>query len=83
MLYGWCGKKNDGVDSITCCSFALPYISCSFAYFKLTISVLNGGTGLLLWNQTRQRWVGNNRSENRAQQIREPKLRLIALKFIL
>jgi len=30
--------------------------------------------GLLLWNQTRQRWVGNNRSENRAQQIREPKL---------
>ena len=32
--------------------------------------------GLLLWNQTRQRWVGNNRSENRAQQIREPKLRI-------
>jgi hypothetical protein len=30
--------------------------------------------GLLLWNQTRQRWVGNKRSENRAQQIREPKL---------
>ncbi|XP_059456711.1 uncharacterized protein LOC132186711 isoform X2 [Corylus avellana] len=30
--------------------------------------------GLLLWNQTRQRWVGNKRSENRAQQTREPKL---------
>ncbi|XP_048336599.1 uncharacterized protein LOC107408005 isoform X4 [Ziziphus jujuba] len=30
--------------------------------------------GLLLWNQTRQRWVGNRRSESRVQQIREPKL---------
>ncbi|XP_044497004.1 uncharacterized protein LOC123219241 isoform X2 [Mangifera indica] len=30
--------------------------------------------GLLLWNQTRQRWVGNKRSENRAQQVQEPKL---------
>ncbi|XP_024021876.1 uncharacterized protein LOC21408465 isoform X1 [Morus notabilis] len=30
--------------------------------------------GLLLWNQTRQRWLGNKRSENRSQQIREPKL---------
>jgi len=30
--------------------------------------------GLLLWNQSRQRWVGNKRSENRAHQTREPKL---------
>ncbi|KAK4838927.1 hypothetical protein QYF36_017626 [Acer negundo] len=30
--------------------------------------------GLLLWNQTRQRWLGNKRSENPAQQVREPKL---------
>ncbi|KAF5466739.1 hypothetical protein F2P56_016641 [Juglans regia] len=30
--------------------------------------------GLLLWNQTRQRWVGSKRSENRVQQTREPKL---------
>ncbi|MED6143594.1 hypothetical protein PIB30_007539 [Stylosanthes scabra] len=30
--------------------------------------------GLILWNQTRQRWVGNKRSENQAQQLREPKL---------
>ncbi|KAB1218696.1 hypothetical protein CJ030_MR3G026576, partial [Morella rubra] len=30
--------------------------------------------GLLLWNQTRQRWVGNKRSEVRSQQTREPKL---------
>ncbi|KAK0597237.1 hypothetical protein LWI29_023241 [Acer saccharum] len=29
--------------------------------------------GLLLWNQTRQRWLGNKRSENPAQQVREPK----------
>ncbi|XP_061359812.1 uncharacterized protein LOC133303859 [Gastrolobium bilobum] len=30
--------------------------------------------GLVLWNQTRQRWVGNKRSENGTQQLREPKL---------
>ncbi|XWS19089.1 hypothetical protein CRYUN_Cryun32bG0101300 [Craigia yunnanensis] len=30
--------------------------------------------GLLLWNQTRQRWVGNKKSENRPRQVREPKL---------
>ncbi|PON90106.1 hypothetical protein TorRG33x02_141380, partial [Trema orientale] len=30
--------------------------------------------GLLLWNQTRQRWVGNKRSENQPPQGREPKL---------
>ncbi|XP_059640866.1 uncharacterized protein LOC132283014 [Cornus florida] len=30
--------------------------------------------GLLLWNQTRQQWVGNKRPENRAQQLREPKI---------
>ncbi|RVW16800.1 hypothetical protein CK203_013205 [Vitis vinifera] len=31
--------------------------------------------GLLLWNQTRLQWVGNKRSENQSQQIREPRLR--------
>nr|DAD27171.1 TPA_asm: hypothetical protein HUJ06_028639 [Nelumbo nucifera] len=31
--------------------------------------------GLLLWNQTRQQWVGNRRSENRTQQVQEPRLR--------
>ncbi|XP_021672561.1 uncharacterized protein LOC110659025 isoform X3 [Hevea brasiliensis] len=30
--------------------------------------------GLFLWNQTRQRWVGDKRSGNLAQQSREPKL---------
>ncbi|XP_021610374.1 uncharacterized protein LOC110613516 isoform X2 [Manihot esculenta] len=30
--------------------------------------------GVLLWNQTRQRWVGDKRSMNRAQQSQEPKL---------
>ncbi|CAJ1951275.1 unnamed protein product [Sphenostylis stenocarpa] len=30
--------------------------------------------GLILWNQTRQRWVGNKKSENRTQQLQEPKL---------
>ncbi|KAH1066515.1 hypothetical protein J1N35_031502 [Gossypium stocksii] len=30
--------------------------------------------GLILWNQTRQRWVGNKKSENQPQRAREPKL---------
>ncbi|KAK8353085.1 hypothetical protein V6Z12_A05G134500 [Gossypium hirsutum] len=30
--------------------------------------------GLIHWNQTRQRWVGNKKSENQPQQAREPKL---------
>ncbi|THG22175.1 hypothetical protein TEA_025225 [Camellia sinensis var. sinensis] len=29
---------------------------------------------LLLWNQTRLQWIGNKKSENQAQQLREPKL---------
>nr|XP_018684777.1 PREDICTED: uncharacterized protein LOC103991554 isoform X2 [Musa acuminata subsp. malaccensis] len=28
--------------------------------------------GLLLWNQTRQKWVGNKRPETQSQQVREP-----------
>ncbi|KAF3450881.1 hypothetical protein FNV43_RR06970 [Rhamnella rubrinervis] len=39
--------------------------------FELQVSCPNS---LLLWNQTRQRWVGNRRSDNCVQQIREPKL---------
>ncbi|XP_002517627.2 uncharacterized protein LOC8282328 isoform X3 [Ricinus communis] len=30
--------------------------------------------GLIVWNQTRQRWVGDKKSLNRARQSREPKL---------
>ncbi|XP_042488816.1 uncharacterized protein LOC122068972, partial [Macadamia integrifolia] len=30
--------------------------------------------GLLLWNQTRQQWIGHRRPENRTQQIQEPRL---------
>ncbi|KAJ6816616.1 uncharacterized protein M6B38_414940 [Iris pallida] len=30
--------------------------------------------GLLLWNQTRQQWVTHQKPENRAQQLREPRL---------
>ena len=32
--------------------------------------------GLLLWNQTRQQWLGNKRSEKQAQ-LREPTIRLV------
>lgn len=37
--------------------------------------------GLLLWNQTRQHWVGNKRSEKRTQQVREPKLNTHCLRM--
>ncbi|KAL7162296.1 hypothetical protein ACSBR2_042720 [Camellia fascicularis] len=30
--------------------------------------------GLLLWNQTRQQWIGNKKPDNREQGLREPKL---------
>ncbi|XP_022721222.1 uncharacterized protein LOC111278824 isoform X2 [Durio zibethinus] len=30
--------------------------------------------GLLLWNQTRQLWVGNRKCENRLRRVQEPKL---------
>ncbi|KAI4325258.1 hypothetical protein MLD38_030672 [Melastoma candidum] len=30
--------------------------------------------GLLLWNQTRQQWVGNKKVNNRPQELVEPKL---------
>ncbi|KAK1360116.1 AT-rich interactive domain-containing protein [Heracleum sosnowskyi] len=30
--------------------------------------------GLLLWNQSRQQWVGNEKSENRGAQLYEPRL---------
>ncbi|XP_072985480.1 uncharacterized protein [Typha latifolia] len=30
--------------------------------------------GLLLWNQSRQQWIGNRQPNSRSQQIREPKL---------
>ncbi|XP_038999806.1 uncharacterized protein LOC120125443 [Hibiscus syriacus] len=30
--------------------------------------------GLLLWNQIRQHWVGNRKSENQKQEVQEPKL---------
>ncbi|VVA32645.1 PREDICTED: LOC110625848 isoform [Prunus dulcis] len=38
--------------------------------------------GLLLWNQTRQRWVGNKKSESPAKQIREPKLSTHCLSMV-
>ncbi|KAK3130779.1 hypothetical protein QOZ80_6BG0498000 [Eleusine coracana subsp. coracana] len=34
--------------------------------------------GLMLWNQTRQQWIGNKRRHSRSQQPREPKLSLNA-----
>ncbi|KAA3479428.1 Germin-like protein subfamily 1 member 15 [Gossypium australe] len=33
---------------------------------------------LILWNQIRQRWVGNRRSQNRKQLVQEPKLNHIS-----
>ncbi|CAL0325954.1 unnamed protein product [Lupinus luteus] len=30
--------------------------------------------GLILWNQSRQHWIGNKKPDTRTQQLREPKL---------
>ncbi|KAL7114228.1 hypothetical protein ACP275_04G107500 [Erythranthe tilingii] len=30
--------------------------------------------GLIRWNQNRKKWIGNKKPENRAQELREPKL---------
>ncbi|XP_012456853.1 uncharacterized protein LOC105777895 isoform X1 [Gossypium raimondii] len=38
--------------------------------------------GLLLWNQIRQRWVGNRRSQNRKQLVQEPKLNTHCLSMV-
>ncbi|XP_068303260.1 uncharacterized protein [Pyrus communis] len=38
--------------------------------------------GLLLWNQTRHRWVGNKKSESPSKKIREPKLSTHCLSMV-
>ncbi|KAL3528867.1 hypothetical protein ACH5RR_008189 [Cinchona calisaya] len=35
--------------------------------------------GLLLWNQTRQQWIGSRKPQNQVQQLREPKLSTLRL----
>ncbi|PPR97686.1 hypothetical protein GOBAR_AA22985 [Gossypium barbadense] len=39
-----------------------------------TLDPNGNAASLIHWNQTRQRWVGNKKSENQPQQAREPKL---------
>ncbi|KAK6119628.1 hypothetical protein DH2020_046651 [Rehmannia glutinosa] len=48
---------------LTNLGLSLPYIKLHFILLK----------GLLLWNQTRQQWVGNKGSQ-KLEQAREPKL---------
>ena len=38
-------------------------------------------SGLMLWNQTREQWVGNKKRHSRSQQLRETKLRWASLWF--
>ncbi|XP_038717855.1 uncharacterized protein LOC120010961 isoform X2 [Tripterygium wilfordii] len=38
--------------------------------------------GLILWNQTRQRWMGNKKFENRPLEVREPKLNTHCLSMV-
>ncbi|KAF8393215.1 hypothetical protein HHK36_021456 [Tetracentron sinense] len=39
--------------------------------------------GLLLWNQTRQQWIGNRRSENQIQQVCRPRIRYLTYNNLL
>ncbi|KAE9453499.1 hypothetical protein C3L33_14582, partial [Rhododendron williamsianum] len=38
------------------------------------------GVGLLLWNQTRQQWIGTKKPNIHTQQLREPKIRFVSFK---
>ncbi|KAJ0007363.1 hypothetical protein Pint_30112 [Pistacia integerrima] len=49
---------------------------------KFSLLLLKRKKSLLLWNQTRQCWVGNKRSANRAQQVRESKLNTHCLSMV-
>ncbi|VVA97767.1 unnamed protein product [Arabis nemorensis] len=44
----------------------------SISTSNLTVDSQVCGSGLVLWNQTRQQWVGSKRSESRERFIREP-----------
>ncbi|TYH48756.1 hypothetical protein ES332_D10G089600v1 [Gossypium tomentosum] len=60
----------------------------SFATANAPAEFVNHGNplrtsfGLLLWNQIRQRWVGNRRSQNRKQLVQEPKLNTHCLSMV-
>ncbi|PWZ07989.1 hypothetical protein Zm00014a_001653 [Zea mays] len=59
---------------------SVPLVSgeCFLFILVLCTSYLNFHTayfsGLMLWNQTRQQWVGSKKRHSRSQQPREPKL---------
>ncbi|XP_038694608.1 uncharacterized protein LOC119992069 isoform X2 [Tripterygium wilfordii] len=38
--------------------------------------------GLILWNQTRQQWVGNKKFENRPREVQDPKLNTHCLSMV-
>ncbi|KAJ7962860.1 DUF4050 family protein [Quillaja saponaria] len=46
----------------------------SISSISTTNPALDLQGGLLLWNQTQQRWIGHRRSVNRTQHTQEPKL---------
>ena len=68
---------------------SVPLVSgeCFLFILVLCTSYLNFHTayfsGLMLWNQTRQQWVGSKKRHSRSQQPREPKLRWIFCDFLL
>jgi hypothetical protein len=65
QLFIWYKAINDKTISGLFTDFML-FFSCHFL-------------GLLLWNQTRQQWVGNRGRSSQDQQHRERKIRLISL----
>ncbi|KAI3463405.1 hypothetical protein Pfo_020068 [Paulownia fortunei] len=56
--------------------FSLPPHA-SYILWIMDKCILSGealAVGLILWNQSRKKWIGNKKPESRAQQHREPKL---------
>lgn len=39
-------------------------------------------SGLLLWNQNRQQWIGNKKADNHKMNIREPKIRQVTVAIL-
>lgn len=64
-------QSQGSISSISTCNQTLDPLG-SVAAANAPNEFVNHG--LLLWNQIRQRWAGNRKSENRKREVRKPKL---------
>ncbi|MFQ6644892.1 hypothetical protein Gotur_019942, partial [Gossypium turneri] len=72
-LHGSVATANAPAEFVNHGKFSASKLLCCLC--TIAQSQLHFVAGLLLWNQIRQRWVGNRRSQNRKQLVQEPKLK--------